>query len=174
MTSSILGGIVTPPLPLVIIRHFLATPPHRARNSRQNWFRDKTPYVGFLTIVDGLSQPKSNIQGVFLVKTPAPPHCVTMPKAVRSFFHPFWGVRISLSIKLEGRLSGYRNWTCHHIEAIVTTLKFIVSGTAVPAPYFLEIHSGETMSYKIELSRTTTFYPISVDFLKITFSLVLV
>ena len=25
-----------PPLPLVIIRHFLATPPHRARNSRQN------------------------------------------------------------------------------------------------------------------------------------------
>ena len=27
MTSSILGGIVTPPLPLVIIRHFLATPP---------------------------------------------------------------------------------------------------------------------------------------------------
>ena len=101
-------------------------------------------------------------------------NCVTMPKAVRSFFHPFWGVRISLSIKLEGRLSGYRNWTCHHIEAIVTTLKFIVSGTAVPAPYFLEIHSGETMSYKIELSRTTTFYPISVDFLKITFSLVLV
>ena len=101
-------------------------------------------------------------------------NCVTMPKAVRSFFHPFWGVRISLSIELEERLSGYRNWTCHHIEAIVTTLKFIVSGTAVPAPYFLEIHSGETMSYKIELSRTTTFYPISVDFLKITFSLVLV
>ena len=27
MTSSLLGGIVTPPLPLVIIRHFLATPP---------------------------------------------------------------------------------------------------------------------------------------------------
>ena len=57
MTSSILGGIVTPPLPLVIIRHFLATPPHRACNSRETCFRDKTAYVGFLTIVEVPSQP---------------------------------------------------------------------------------------------------------------------
>ena len=70
------GGYRDPPVPLVIIRHFLATPPHRARNSRQNGFRDKTAYVGFLTIVEG--QPVTamslfffwyitpNIQGVFL------------------------------------------------------------------------------------------------------------
>ena len=59
MTSSFLGGIVTPPppLPLVIICHFLATPPHRASNSRHNRFRDKTAYVGFLSIVEGPSQP---------------------------------------------------------------------------------------------------------------------
>ena len=32
-------------------------PPPCARNSWQNWFRDKTAYVGFLTIVEGPSQP---------------------------------------------------------------------------------------------------------------------
>ena len=53
MTSSFLGGILTPPLPLVITRHFLATPPSCARDSRQTTFRDKTAYVGFMTIVKG-------------------------------------------------------------------------------------------------------------------------
>ena len=47
------GGYRNPPLPLVIIRHFLATPPPCACNSRQYCLCDKTPYVGFLTIVEG-------------------------------------------------------------------------------------------------------------------------
>ena len=57
MTSSFLGGILTPPLPLRLTRHFLATPPPCARNSRQNWFRDKTAYVVFLTTVEVPLQP---------------------------------------------------------------------------------------------------------------------
>ena len=48
---------MTPHLPLVITRHFLATPLPCARNSRQNWFRDKTAYVVLLTIVEGPLQP---------------------------------------------------------------------------------------------------------------------
>ena len=45
-------GVSWPPLPLVIIRYFLATPPHRAGNSRHNWFRDNIAYVGLLTIAE--------------------------------------------------------------------------------------------------------------------------
>ena len=53
MTSSFLGGILTPPLPLVITRHFFATPPSCVRNSRHCSFRDKIAYVEFLSIVEG-------------------------------------------------------------------------------------------------------------------------
>ena len=52
------GGYRDPPPPP---RHHLSLfgypPPHYARNSRHNWFRDKTVYVGLLTTFEGTSQP---------------------------------------------------------------------------------------------------------------------
>ena len=57
MTSSFLGGIVTPPSPSSSFVTFWLPPPQCARNSRHNWFRDKTAYVGLLTIVEGPSRP---------------------------------------------------------------------------------------------------------------------
>ena len=50
MTSSILGGIVTPPSPSSSFVTFWLPPLVRVT-------RDKTAYVGFLTIVEGPSQP---------------------------------------------------------------------------------------------------------------------
>ena len=49
MTTSILWDIVTPPLPLVIIHHFLATTPLTTHVTR-----DKTAYDGLLTIMKAL------------------------------------------------------------------------------------------------------------------------
>ena len=53
MTSSVLGGIVTPP-PLVIIRHFLATPLiARVIRDKTDFATKQRTYVGFLTVVEG-------------------------------------------------------------------------------------------------------------------------
>ena len=79
MTSSFLGGIVTPPSSSFVT--FWLPPPHRARNSRH------TVYVGFLTTVEGPSQSGT--------ASPA-----TMNVTILSFF---WQNQTYLQFYSEGR-----------------------------------------------------------------------
>ena len=46
--------------------YYLYTPTHRACNLRQTCFHDKTAYVGFLTIVEGPSQPVTTMSVTIL------------------------------------------------------------------------------------------------------------
>ena len=71
MTSSFLGGIMTPPPPRHHSSLFGYPPFPCARDSRQNWFRDKTAYVGLLTIVESPSQPGTASPATLSVTVPS-------------------------------------------------------------------------------------------------------